>query len=118
MDQGGDMTKRDRQAAEYAADQEGDMSDDSNKRWKTCVTNSCDAAGVTTYTLVGTVVKLDGQDYVRVGESLHALPYPQLVTPAGWHATEAAALRDAAARVAEIHAAIGAQLARLLRGER
>jgi hypothetical protein len=86
------------------------MSDDSNKRWKTCVTNSCDAAGVATYTLTGTVVILDGHAFVRVGESLQ--------TPAGWHTSEAAALRDAAARVAEIHAAIGAQLARLLKGER
>jgi len=86
------------------------MSDDSNKRWKTSVTISCDAAGVTTYTMVGTAVTLDGQEYVRSGESL--------LSPAAWHTTEAAALRDAACRVAEIHAAIGAQLARLLRGER
>jgi hypothetical protein len=104
------MTKRDRQAAEYAADQEGAVSNVAYKRWKTCVTNSCDAAGVATYTLTGTVVILDGQAFVRVGESL--------ATPTGWHASEAASLRDAAARVAEIHAAVGAQLARLLRGER
>ncbi len=86
------------------------MEGDSNKRWKTFVTSSCDSAGVATYTLTGTVVVLDGQDYVRVGESLQ--------TPTGWHASEAEAIRDAAARVAEIHAAVGAQLARLLRGER
>jgi hypothetical protein len=83
---------------------------DSNKRWKTFVTSSVDAAGVATYTLTGTVVVLDGQDYVRVGDSLQ--------TPRGWHASEAEAIRDAAGRVAEIHAAISAQLSRLLRGER
>jgi hypothetical protein len=83
---------------------------DSNKRWRVTVTDTVDAAGVATYTLTGTVVVLDGQDYVRVGDSLQ--------TPRGWHASEAEAIRDAAGRVAEIHAAISQQLSRLLRGER
>jgi hypothetical protein len=86
------------------------MGDEEDKRWRTYVTSHADVLGVGTYTLIGSIVTLDGQDYVRVGESLQ--------TPAGWHTSEAAALRDAAARVAEIHAAIGAQLARLLKGER
>jgi hypothetical protein len=83
---------------------------DTKKRWRVTVTDTVDAAGVATYTLTGTLETLDGQDYVRVGDSLQ--------TPRGWHASEADAIRDAAARVAEIHAAVGAQLARLLRGER
>ncbi len=86
------------------------MEVDTKKRWRVTVTDTVDAAGVATYTLTGTLETLDGQDYVRVGDSLQ--------TPRGWHASEADAIRDAAARVAEIHAAVGAQLARLLRGER
>jgi hypothetical protein len=86
------------------------MGDEEDKRWRTYVTSHADALGVGMYTLIGSIVTLDGQDYVRVGESLQ--------TPAGWHTSEAAALRDAAARVAEIHGAISQQLSRLLRGER
>ena len=102
------MTKRDIQAAEYA--EESNVSDEANKRWKTAVTNTADGAGVVTYTLIGHLVKHYGRDYVQVGSTLQPAD--------GWHTNEADALRDAAPRVAEIHAAIGAQLARLLRGER
>jgi hypothetical protein len=83
---------------------------DTKKRWRVTVTDTLDAAGVATYTLTGTLEKLEGQDYVRVGDSLQ--------TPRGWHLSEAEAIREAAGRVAEIHAAISAQLSRLLRGER
>jgi hypothetical protein len=104
------MTKRDRQAAEYAADQEGAVSDDSNKRWRVCLTNRVNDSGVALYSLVGYEEPHNGQPWVRCEGYLERAD--------GWHATEAAALRDAAAKVAEIHAAIGVQLARLLRGER
>jgi hypothetical protein len=103
-------TKRERQAAEYAADQGDSVSDEANKRWRTYVTEHVGADGVGTYTMVGTVETHGGQDYVRVGDSLQ--------TPRGWHASEADAIRDAAGRVAEIHGAISQQLSRLLRGER
>jgi hypothetical protein len=86
------------------------MSDDSNKRWRVCLTNRVNDSGLAIYTLVGVEELYDGQPWVRCEGYLERAD--------GWHATEAAALRDAAARVAEIHAAIGAQLTRLLRGER
>ncbi len=86
------------------------MVDEESKRWRTYVTSSVGTDGVGTYTMVGSIVTLDGQDYVLVGESLQ--------TTSGWHTTEAAAIRDAAGRVAEIHGAISLQLSRLLRGER
>ncbi len=86
------------------------MADEENKRWRTYVTSSVGTDGVGTYTMMGSIVTLDGQDYVLVGESLQ--------TTSGWHSSEADALRDAAGRVAEIHGAISQQLSRLLRGER
>jgi len=104
------MTNRERQAAEYAADQEGSVSNGSNKRWKTYVTNMADSLGVCIYTTTGTAVEIDGMQLVCLGNGFHKAD--------GWHKSEAESLRDAASRVAEIHAAIGAQLARLLRGER
>ncbi len=102
------MTKRDRQAAEYAA--EGTAGDEANRRWRVCLSNSVNDSGVELYMLPGVEEPHDGRPWVRYGGHMEPAD--------GWHTSEAAALRDAAGRVAEIHAAIGAQLARLLRGER
>lgn len=105
------MTKRDRQAVEYATEHEGDVSEECKKRYRVTVTNQLYDGGVSTYMNIGIAREIDGGCRYYVANSAGYLE------PAdGWHTSEAAALRDAAGRVAEIHGAISAQLARLLRG--
>jgi hypothetical protein len=84
-----------------------------DRRYKCMVCESLGTAGIVVYVDSGTlknVYTLDGdREYIAVGDRLQPAT--------GWHETEDAAIKAAAAQVLEIAGRIAAQALRMQRGE-